>query len=383
MRVLLIGGTGFIGPFISAELERLGHEVYLFHRARTHATPGPREIFGDRRRLADSATPLRALAPDIVIDVILSSGRQARELMEVFAGDAGRVVALSSMDVYRACGLTHRLEEGPLEPLPLTESSALRTKLQTYPPAQVQMLQQIFGWLDDEYDKIPVEREILGGTLPATILRLPMVYGPGDPLHRFHPTVKRIMDGRRVVPFSEKMAPWRATKGYVENVAGAIALAAVSDRAAGRVYNVGEIDTLTELEWAQRIAAALGAHSAPASRGPQRAVVARWGGTERSGAKGAPQATEPGCGAEPHVNWSGEFALLPDDRVPPYLRAPGNTDQHWVADTTRLREELGFQERVSRDEAIRRTVEWERAHPPSGFTPHQFDYAAEDAAIAS
>ena len=314
MRVLSIGGTGFIGPFISAELERLGHEVYLFHRARTHATPGPREIFGDRRRLADSAADLRALAPDVVIDVILSSGRQARELIEVFAGAAGRIVALSSMDVYRECGLTHRLEEGPLEPLPLTESSALRTKLQTYPPAQVQMLQQIFGWLDDEYDKIPVEREILArsNALPATILRLPMVYGPGDPLHRFHPIVKRVMDGRRVILFSEMMAPWRATKGYVENVAAAIALAAVSDRAAGRVYNVGEIDTLTELEWARRIAGALG--------------------------------------------FTGDFAVLPDDRVPPYLRAPGNTDQHWVADTTRLREELGFQERVSRDEAIRRTV---------------------------
>ena len=336
MRVLLIGGTGFIGPFVAAELERLGHEVFTFHRARTHAAPGPREIFGDRRRLADSAGQLRALAPDVVIDLILSSGAQAHELMTVFRGATSRVVALSSCDVYRACGVTHRLEEGPLEPLPLKETSALRTKLQTYPPAQVQMLQQIFGWLDEAYDKIPVEREILSEpSLPGTILRLPMVYGPGDALHRFLPIVKRITDGRRVIPFSEKMAPWRGTKGFVENVAAAIASAAVSDRAAGRIYNIGEIDTLTELEWAQRIKGVLG--------------------------------------------WTGEIVLLPDDRVPPYLRAPGNADQHWVADTTRLREELGFQERVPRDEAIRRTVEWERAHPPTGFTPHQFDYVAEDA----
>jgi nucleoside-diphosphate-sugar epimerase len=340
MRVLLIGGTGFIGPFVAAELERLGHEVFTFHRARTHTAPGPREIFGDRRRLADSATELRALAPDVVIDLILSSGAQAREMMTVFRGATSRVVALSSCDVYRACGVTHGLEEGPLEPLPLTETSALRTKLQTYPAAQVQMLQQIFGWLDEAYDKIPVEREILSQRdLPGTILRLPMVYGPGDPLHRFHPIVKRVADDRRTILFSEDMAQWRATKGYVENVGAAIALAAVSNRAAGRIYNVGEIDTLSELEWAERIAAALG--------------------------------------------WTSRFTLLPDARLPPYLRAPGNTKQHWVADTTRLREELGFQERVPRDEAIRRTVEWERAHPPTGFTPHQFDYAAEDAALSS
>src|SRR2546426_3546553 len=241
MRLLLIGGTGFIGPFVSAELERLGHEVFVFHRPRTHASPSPREIFGDRRRLTDSATQLRALAPDVVVDLILSSGRQARDLMNVFRGGAARVVALSSCDVYRACGVLHGSESGPLQPLPLTESSALRTNLQTYPAERVKMLQQVFGWLDDEYDKIPVEREILGDRdLPGTVLRLPMVYGPGDPLHRFHPIVKRIADGRLAIPLSADMAQWRATKGYMENVGAAIALAAVSDRAAARIYNVGE-----------------------------------------------------------------------------------------------------------------------------------------------
>ena len=74
MRVLLIGGSGFIGPFVRAELERHGHEVFVFHRARTYAAAGRGEIFGDRRRLADSARELRALGPDVVIDLILSSG---------------------------------------------------------------------------------------------------------------------------------------------------------------------------------------------------------------------------------------------------------------------------------------------------------------------
>jgi nucleoside-diphosphate-sugar epimerase len=199
------------------------------------------------------------------------------------------------------------------------------------------MLQQIFGWVDDEYDKIPVEREILGDRqLPGTVLRLPMVYGPRDPLHRFQPIVKRVLDGRRVILFSADMAQWRATKGYVEDVAAAVAAAAVTDRAARRIYNVGEADTLTELEWAQHAGRAL--------------------------------------------NWDGEFRVLPDDRVPAYLRAPGNTAQHWIGDTTLIRDELGFREAVPREEAIRRTIDWERSNPPAGFSPHQFDYAAEDAA---
>lgn len=341
MRILVIGGTGFIGSRLTGELVKAGHDVTVFHRGRTQVQEGVRQVVGDRQRLADYAGALRARSPDVVVDVVLSSARQARDLTTVFAGHAGRIVALSSLDVYRACAITHRLEDGPPEPLPLREEvSALRTKLQTYPPEQVRILQQVFGWLDEEYDKIPVEREILGHEgLPGTVLRLPMVYGPGDPLHRFQPIVKRIVDGRRTILFSTAMAGWRATKGYVDDAASAVVLAALSDRAAGRIYNVGEADAPTEFEWADRIARAMG--------------------------------------------WNGEFALLPDDRLPPHLRAPGDTRQQWVADTSRIRAELGFRELVGREEAIRRTVEWERERPAAGFTPHPFDYEAEDRALAA
>lgn len=52
-------------------------------------------------------------------------------------------------------------------------------------------------------------------------------------------------------------------------------------------------------------------------------------------------------------------------------------------DSTRIRRELGYREIVPLDEANWRTIEWERANPPGEFNPHPFDYAAEDAAIAS
>ena len=46
------------------------------------------------------------------------------------------------------------------------------------------------------------------------------------------------------------------------------------------------------------------------------------------------------------------------------------------------RQELGYKEELPREEALRRTVEWERAHPPRNADPDSFDYAAEDAALA-
>ena len=67
--------------------------------------------------------------------------------------------------------------------------------------------------------------------------------------------------------------------------------------------------------------------------------------------------------------------------LPAHLRAPGNTAQHWIGDTTRIREELGCRETLTREEAIRRTIEWERDNPPTGFTPYQIDYRSEDEAL--
>ncbi len=335
MRILVIGGTGFIGPHLVRVLSQMGHSLAVFHRGSTPADLPAESILGERRDLA-------AIRPkaDVVIDLILSSGVQAKSLMGAFRGIAGRVVVASSIDVYRACGVLHGSEEGPLEPVPLTEDSPLRTKLQTYPPAQVKMLQKLFGWIDEEYDKIPVERAVLGDPeLPGTVLRLPMIYGPGDHLCRFHPVLKRIDDGRRRILFEEGWAAWRSPRGYVENVAAALALAAVSERAAGRVYNVAETPAFSELDWAGKIAAATG--------------------------------------------WDGEFITLPKERIPPHLVAPGNSAQHWEADSTLIRRELGYKEPVPLDEAIHRTIDWARAHPPGEFIPHRFDYPAEDAAVAS
>jgi nucleoside-diphosphate-sugar epimerase len=331
MRILVIGGTGFIGRPLVRELARLGHAVTVFHRGRTSAQLPAESILGERRDLA----VLRPQA-DVVIDLILSSGAQAERLMAAFRGIARRVVAASSIDVYRACGVLHSSEDGPLEPMPLTEVSALRSKLGTYPPAQVKALQRVFGWLDDEYDKIPVERAILGDPqLPGTVLRLPMIYGPGDRLHRFHPVLKRIDDGRRRILLEEGWAGWRSPRGFVDNVAAAAALPAVSASAAGRVYIVAESPAFTEREWAAKIAAA--------------------------------------------AHWDGELVTVPKERIPPHLARPGNSAQHWEADSTRIRRELGYREPVALDEAIRRTIEWERANPPEECNPYQFDYAAEDA----
>jgi nucleoside-diphosphate-sugar epimerase len=335
MRVLIIGGTGFIGPPLVRQLAAMGHEVAVFHRGTSGMELPAEHILGDWRDL-----PRLRPRAEIIINLILSSASQAREFMDTFRGVARRAIVASSIDVYRACGILHGSEEGPLQAVPLTEDSQLRTKGQTYPREQIEKLRKIIPWIDDEYDKIPVELAILGDReLPGTVLRLPMIYGPGDYVRRFHPVLKRIDDGRRAILFQEVVADWRSPRGYVENVAAAIALAAVDERAAGRIYNVAETPAFSEIEWARKIAGATG--------------------------------------------WTGEFVTLPQDKIPAHLKFPGNAAQHWEADSSRIRRELGYREPVAIEEGIRRTIEWDRANPPALPLPYSFDYEVEEAALAA
>lgn len=335
MKVLIVGGTGFIGPHVARALQHQGHEVAVFHRGKSNLDLPVEHILGDWSDL-----PRLRPRADVVIDMILSSGRQAQGLLDAFRGIARRVVAISSCDVYRACGVLHGIEEGPLQAVPLTEDSELRTR-ETYPREQIAKLRALVPWLDEEYDKIPAERIVMSDPeIAGTVLRLPMVYGPGDFAHRFYPVLKRIDDSRRAILFEEGWADWRAPRGYVENVAHAIALAAADQRAAGRVYNVAEQPAFSELEWSGKIAA--------------------------------------------DVDWPGSFVVLPAERMPAHLVPPGNTAQHWEVDSTRIRGELGYSEPIAIEEGIRRTIAWERAHPPGAITLFPpFDYAAEDAALSA
>ena len=342
MKVLLIGGSGFIGSHVARQLAEGGHQVAVFHRgqATIAVRDGVRQILGDRKALSNSVAEFRRFAPDVVVDFILSSEGQAIELMNATRGIAGRIVALSSGDVYRAAGILHGLEPGPLQPVPLTEESELRTHRRPYPPEALAMLRNVFAWLDDDYDKIPVEQVVMGDSeIRGTVLRLPMIYGPGDPLHRLHPILKRMDDGRPAILMQEELAQWRGLRGYVENVAAAIALAVVSPQAAGRIYNVAALEAFSELEWAQNVGRVAG--------------------------------------------WKGTVLALPKQQTPPHLQIPYNAAQHWTASSARIREELGYREPISLDAGLERTIAWERANPPAAIDPKQFDYAAEDAALAA
>jgi nucleoside-diphosphate-sugar epimerase len=201
MRVLVLGGTSFMGPHVVARLYDNGCEVAIFNRGQTQADlPDQAQHFiGDRRHLTESANELRRYAPHVVLDMIPITQQDARDLVTLFSGVAQRVVTVSSQDVYRVCGKLVGIESGAPDPLPLNEDAPLRRKLYPYRAEHPRGKDDPMRWLDD-YDKILVERNVMADPdLPGTVLRLPMVYGPRDGQHRLFEVLKRIDDNRPAI----------------------------------------------------------------------------------------------------------------------------------------------------------------------------------------
>jgi len=233
MRVLIIGGTGFIGPWVVRQFCSAGHELTVYHRGQSE-TGLPAQV--RHLRSPDAGVPvtrfpneLATWKPDAVVHMMAMGGTDSRALVEFWGGRA-HIVVPSSGDVYRAYGRFSGTEPGPPEPLPLTENSPLREILYPY-RAKAKSNSDLTYW----YEKVLVERNILAAG--GTVLRLPKVYGPGP-----HPSSNA--DLATFYGFAHQ-PNWRWTHGYVENVAAAIVLATLDKNSAGRVYNVGEEETPT------------------------------------------------------------------------------------------------------------------------------------------
>ena len=343
MNILVLGGTGFVGPHVVRRLHADGHALTLLHRGTTTTAdlpPGVAHLHADWAALAEQRTAIARLAPEAVLFMVPIGEADSRRVVDALRGTAGRLVAISSMDVYRAYGRIIGTEPGPPDPVPLTEDAPLREKRFPYRPTEPDPdanPEAPRPWSHD-YDKILAEDIVMNEpTLPGTVLRLPMVHGPGDKQRRFRWAVQRMDDGRPAILLGEAQARWRAHRGYVENIAAAIAAAVVDPRAAGKTYNLGEPDAPTEGEWVRLLAETTG--------------------------------------------WTGRVVVLPPDRLPAHLRDEANLDQDLAADTGRFRRDLGFAEPISRAEGLIRTVAWERSNPPVETDPAAFDYAAEDAAL--
>jgi nucleoside-diphosphate-sugar epimerase len=232
MRVVILGGTRFVGRAIAAALVDRGDVVLLCHRGQTEPRdlPAAEHLHVDRAELSSVQADLAAFRPDAVVDV---SGRREQDAEIALAAlpDGIKRIVISSGDVYRAFDSLHH--DRQTDALPLAEDAPLRPQGEI-PGAAM--------------DNIGLERQYLarGGIA----LRLAMVYGEYDEQRRFEFILRRVRGGRGQIPIGS--GSFLFSKVYVGDMANAV-LAALDRDVTSESFNICEPFTAPFRLFAQQI----------------------------------------------------------------------------------------------------------------------------------
>ncbi len=160
----------------------------------------------------------------------------------------GRYVLLSSVDVYSNYGGLLRKESPPIQLAPAKEDDPLRGFRFPY-RGNPHRPRGVEAALFEDYDKIVLEEAALADKrFETTIIRAPMIFGPGDPQHRFAWAIGAAKAGG-VARLDERAARWGNSYGYVDDVAEALLLAAFHAKAGCQTFNIGQDFTRTPIEW--------------------------------------------------------------------------------------------------------------------------------------
>ena len=180
MRILMIGGTAFVGRHITSAAIDAGHDVTLFHRGVTGAGlfPGATHLTGDRD--GDLAA-LTNGSWDATIDVCAYFPRQVRSLATTLGGRAGTYVFISSVSAY-----------SPSVPPNYDETAALAA---IDDPDATEVTNENYGGLKVACEQLSVQ--MFG--LDTTIIRPTYVIGPYDRSYRFTWWVDRLAKGGTVL----------------------------------------------------------------------------------------------------------------------------------------------------------------------------------------
>ena len=173
MRLLILGGTGFIGPHQVRYALARGHHVTIFNRGRQkEAWPGPvEELIGDR------SGDLKALEGgdwDVCIDNPTSLPAWVRDAASVLKGHVGQYVFISTISVY-ATNDKPADETAPLGAYKGADPMAETTKSLSADP-------RLYGPLKALSEK---EAQTQYGEAASTIIRPGLIVGPGDGTDRF------------------------------------------------------------------------------------------------------------------------------------------------------------------------------------------------------
>src|SRR5881275_552946 len=174
LRILILGGTGFTGPFqVKYALSR-GHKVTVFNRGKTHPGELPKEVeqlTGDRNGQLEA---LKGKKWDVCIDNPTTLPAWVRQAAQFLKGNVERYIFISTISVY-ADTSTGPDENTPLakyegaDPFKETLEAMKASGYKTYGPLKALSEQETQKWFLDK----------------SLIIRPGLIVGPRDETDRF------------------------------------------------------------------------------------------------------------------------------------------------------------------------------------------------------
>jgi len=238
MKVLVIGGTLFIGRRLVAELVKAGHSVAILHRRSKHKfSKRVENLVADRN---DDAAVRHAIGErrfDVVYDNVYDWDRgttaaQVEATAHAMGNHIKRYIFLSSVAAY-GDGLNH-YESDPLAPDNHSEPY-VRNKAMS------------------ERALLRLHRR---NGFPVVTLRPPFVYGPENPFYREAFFWDRMRSGRPII------VPGDGTRLmqfiHVKDLVQALIRAMDVDEAVGEAFNAANPKALTQVEAVREMARAAG-----------------------------------------------------------------------------------------------------------------------------
>ena len=239
MKVLVIGGTLFIGRPLVEELVKAGHDVAILHRKPKHEFGRRVEnLVADRNDAASLNEALSGRRFEAVYDNVYDWERgttsvQVEATVRACGGTRlSRYIFMSSVAAY-GDGLNHK-ESDPLAP-DYNTNPYIRNKAST--------------------ERLLFRMHSQTG-LPVVTFRPPFVYGPGNPFYREQFFWDRLRAGRPVIIPGDGHRLMQFV--YVTDLVHALVRALEEPRATGEAFNIGDPKPVTQAEFVEKMAKTAG-----------------------------------------------------------------------------------------------------------------------------
>ena len=300
MKALVIGGTGLTGPFIVNGLLNRGYQVTIFHRGKHEIAEMPSNVHHIH---ADPhyVETIEAALKNQIFDLTVASYGRLRFAAEALAGKTKRFIGLGGALSYK--GFTE--PNAHLE-IPISENFPLEH--------------------DENKNKIGYliamsEKKVFQFHPSATYFRLPLGYGPHQPVPLEWRVIRRILDKRPyiILPNNGQRI---FSHGYAANFAHAVLLAVDNPQiASGQTYNCSDEQVFALYEWVTMIAK--------------------------------------------YMDYDLEVISLPDtvftqEQVAFY----SSTHLPRILDISKIKNDLGYKDVMSAEEALGKTIQYYLLNPP-------------------